>query len=755
MSNEERPIKIIDSVIQDFNDKSYNFAKKEPLRTVTASLKNRLKNEVLEVKSFFKSSFSKWPGVPAVAKVTLYEKALAKSHRPASLLGDNTCPVIGSGSSGELLISVTEQGLKHLHRKIENTKNTHNGNLHIAVIDKIEPYIPTVNKSITKKTDNYLLKLFDHKDRAKNKNVDEKFLSYAKELGLEKPVKHDITPDLTIYEVRGNKDIVKLAGFVGVRKLEAMPTFGLLDSSQSFASDFDFDLDVEDFPTPEEDMHYPLLGIIDSGVDPDNKALKPWIWDSLDLVNGEHDYSHGNMVASLAINGKWLNQHVDGFPDCQTEIVSVAAFPKNGKVNLPELMDAIKKAVNTYPEVKVWNLSIGCENPCSDFSFSELGHFLNSLHDEHGCLFIIASGNYLDSPQRTWPPQDLGGEDRISSPADSVRSLTVGSIAHLSNKQSMVEGMMPSSFSRRGPGPAFTPKPEINHFGGNCNSSLEPQNTGIICIVDEGAVCEAIGTSFATPLISTLAASLWHQLEVNGEISPSPERIKALLIHSALRNSSPKSDKSVINYQGFGRPSSNIYDILGCNKSEITFLFEVDTREGIEFSRTPFAIPQSLKTEDGRFAGEILMTLVYSPPLDFEYPAEYCRSNVDVSFGTYTKDIKTGKWSHTGRVPQIKDKSELYEKVLVENGFKWSPVKVYRKQFPQGISGDQWRLKLDVQRRAEQEPLSKPQRAVLVITLRSLNNSEKVYAEGSAEISKLGWRQTDIVTINNEKLRVR
>lgn len=753
MSNKNRPIKIIDSISQDFTDKSYAFSKKEPIRTVTASLKNRLKSEVLEVKSFFKNSFSKWPNVPAVAKVTLYEKALAKSHRPASLLGDNTCPVIGSGSSGELLISVTEQGLNHLHKKIDNSTNSHNRNLHIAVIDKIEPYIPPEIKRIKKTTDNYLLKLFDHKDRVKNKNVDENFFRYAKELGLKKPVKHDITPDLTIYEVQGNKDVVKLAGFVGVRKLEKMPTFGLLDSSHNFVEDFD--LDLEDFPSPEEDMHYPLLGLIDSGVDPKNRALKPWIWDSLDLVNGEHDYSHGNMVASLAINGKWLNQHVEGFPECQTEIVSVAAFPKDGKINLPKLMDAIKKAVNTYPEVKVWNLSIGCEKPCSDFSFSELGHFLNSLHDDHGCLFIIASGNYLDSPQRTWPPQELGGKDRISSPADSVRALTVGSIAHLSNKDSMVDGMKPSSFSRRGPGPAFTPKPEINHFGGNCNASLEPQNTGVVCIGDEGAFCEAIGTSFATPLISTLAASLWHELEINGEISPSPERIKALLIHSALRNSSHKDDKSVINYQGFGRPSNNVYDILGCNKSEITFLFEVDTREGVEFSRTPFAIPHSLKTEDGRFTGEILMTLVYSPPLDYEFPSEYCRSNVDVSFGTYTKDIKTGKWSHTGRVPQIKDKSELYEKVLVENGFKWSPVKVYRKQFPQGISGDQWRLKLDVQRRAEQEPLSKPQRAVLAITLRSLNNSEKVYAEGTAEIKKLGWKESDILTINPQKIRVR
>ncbi|HGU1351400.1 TPA: hypothetical protein ACM699_004793, partial [Escherichia coli] len=87
--------------------------------------------------------------------------------------------------------------------------------------------------------------------------------------------------------------------------------------------------------------------------------------------------------------------------------------------------------------------------------------------------------------------------------------------------------------------------------------------------------------------------------------------------------------------------------------------------------------------------------------------------------------------------------------------FKWSPVKVYRKQFPQGINGEQWRLKLDVQRRAEQEPLSSPQRAVLAITLRSLANSTTVYNEAEVEINNLGWKETDIVVREQPKIRIR
>ncbi|EHP6399580.1 S8 family serine peptidase, partial [Escherichia coli] len=399
--------------------------------------------------------------------------------------------------------------------------------------------------------------------------------------------------------------------------------------------------------------------------------------------------------------------------------------------------------------------SLGCQSPCSEDSFSELGHFLNALHDEHDCLFVVASGNYIYDPQRTWPPQELGGHDRISAPADSVRSLTVGSVAHLESSDSVVKRFEPSSFSRRGPGPAFIPKPEINHFGGNCDSKLNCEHTGIIAIGEDNALCESIGTSLSAPLISSLAASLWHELDVNGSISPSPERIKALLIHSALKNSPAKTEHYAFNYQGFGRPSDHINDIIGCNKNEITFLFEIDTREGIEFSRTPFVIPQSLRTEDGKFTGEIIMTLVYSPPLDYDYPSEYCRSNVDVSFGTYTYDPVNAKWIHSGKIPQIKEKSELFEKVLIENGFKWSPVKVYRKQFPQGINGEQWRLKLDVQRRAEQEPLSSPQRAVLAITLRSLANSTTVYNEAEVEINNLGWKETDIVVREQPKIRIR
>lgn len=756
MSKNERPIKVIRVSVDDFQDKNYGFGEKEPIRQVTPALKNRLSSEVKSVAEYFQASFKRWPGIPAVAKVTLHEKALAKSHRPTSLLGDKTCPVIGSCNLGELLVSVTAEGLERLEKKIVNSTKTKNGTLHIATIDKIEPYEHPndCDLDMIKQSDYYILRLFDHKNRNTNRLVDKLLKEFAEELNIEEIVKHSISSDVSFYEVKSSKNIYKLSDFIGVRKLQPMPEFTLEQNITLKKAKLKSSIGM--FPPPEPDKHYPLVGIIDGGVDPNNLDIEPWVWDRLDLIQSgdDHDYSHGNSVAGLIINGFNLNNKIEGFPKTQAEIVDVVAFPANRGLKLTELMSIIRKSVSTYPEVKIWNLSLGGESPCEDDSFSELGHFLSDLHDEYGCLFIIASGNYIDDPQRTWPPQELKGKDRISSPGDSVRALTVGSIAHRESVDSVVKAKEPSSFSRCGPGPAYTPKPEVTHFGGNCRSDLSCDDVGVVSFDENGNLAEIIGTSFSTPLVSSIAASVWHEIELNGTVAPTPERVKALLIHSAMLSNRNVPSASELKYHGFGKPSDNVIDLLTCSQNEVTFMFEVDTREGVEFGRTPFVIPKSLRTSDGKFSGEILMTLVYSPLLDFDFPSEYCRTNVDVSFGTYDKG-NDGKPVHSGKVPQVKDKSELYEKTLVQNGFKWSSVKVYRKKFPQGIKGDNWRLKLEVQRRAEQEPLENPQRAVLIITLKSLKDSAGIYSEAISEMTRLGWSSADIIVEQQPEVRVR
>ena len=140
MAKEDKPIFVVNINSNDYLSKDYNFGKKQPIRAVGEELQKRIFNEVEDVGNYFKSSFKKWPNVPAVAKVTLYDKAFAKSHRPDSILSLKSCPIIGTLELGELLISVTPKGIERLKEKIDSSLSTHTGQINLAVIEKIELY---------------------------------------------------------------------------------------------------------------------------------------------------------------------------------------------------------------------------------------------------------------------------------------------------------------------------------------------------------------------------------------------------------------------------------------------------------------------------------------------------------------------------------------------------------------------------------------------------------------------------------------
>lgn len=60
-----------------------------------------------------------------------------------------------------------------------------------------------------------------------------------------------------------------------------------------------------------------------------------------------------------------------------------------------------------------------------------------------------------------------------------------------------------------------------------------------------------------------------------------------------------------------------------------------------------------------------------------------------------------------------------------------------------------------MQRRAEQDPLEFPQRAVLLITLRSLSGQKDIYSEAIDEIDALGWESDDIIVSSEERIQIR
>lgn len=712
--------------------------------------RNVLANEAASVLNEFKASLDKWPGVAGVAKVTLKEEALAKSHRPVALFNARSCPIIGTLDFGELLVSVSENGITELQRRIlesDSKKRVAN----ISAVSKIEPYsdrerldgITTQELNDSLRQGNTIkLRLFDHKEHGKNSSIKQALQDFAQSNAIEISfLRYGRSTEVVAIRRAEEDSVEKLTNFIGVRSVKPMPQFvpGDIGTQMSPVCD----ADIDQCPAPEEDSEYPTVGIFDSGVCPNNTFLGPWIEARESYVPpGQENYKHGTMVAGLIANSRPLNHYNDQFPDTHAKLVDVNIFPDGAPVSEEDIVAAIEATVPKYPHVRVWNLSLGASNPVGKFDFSDFGRFLDEMHDRYDCLFVVAAGN--QNNPALWPTLQKGENlNRISSPADSIRSLTVGSITHKDSPRTLVKSGEASPFSRIGPGPCFIPKPEVIHFGGNITATGAFAQTGVLSCGPDNKIFESIGTSFAAPIVSSQAAALFHVLSLNQEDPVPTERVKALLIHSAMLGSQRVTTETIHNY-GFGKPG-DVLDSLYCDPNCMTLVFETDVKHGgFEFERFPFPIADCLQNDEGKFRGEILMTLVYSPLVDKNFASEYCRTNVDAGMGSYDLD-DNGKREFSSQVPVApKDLKKLYEHMQIANGFKWSPVKAYHRIFPRGIDVDTWRLKMKVTRRAEEDMPDAPQRATLLVSLRGLDPELPVYNEMVQKITQAGWITNDI-----------
>lgn len=260
--------------------------------------------------------------------------------------------------------------------------------------------------------------------------------------------------------------------------------------------------------------------------------------------------------------------------------------------------------------------------------------------------------------------------------------------------------------------------------------------TGMISVDGMGNLAEHVGVSFANPLTAALLATI--QREVATAEDDNTDLAKAMLLHSALLRGVPKQKD--FNYYGFGKPP-DVDEILHCVQSEATVLIQANLVGGHVFSKSPFPIPRCLVV-DGKVQCEIFMTLVYEPPLDARYGVEYCRVNVDAKLGSPRS--KLGKDAFKTEVqPVPKWRLEGHERLLVKEGFKWSPVKAYYRKLSRFSADINWELRLEMSRRAN-EPQLEEQTVYLLLTLRDLTGNANVYDELVQEMTKLAWGPQDL-----------
>ena len=589
-----------------------------------------LSAELASIKKAIAARSQKNDSTPYVCLARMHEKATAKSWRDSAskLFAVNRPPLVGLVGTRELMVVFdgTDAVDEVLHR-LADPGATSDYVAKVSMIESLRSFAARVEvgdaDTVVK------VRLIDYQDYNLNTAIEKNFEAALVENGLSYR-KTLYTKTMPIYAIRvanakAVQDVFAQNGMMEMMySMEGMPRYSaVLDASSSE--------DDSQLPVAEGGVEYPVLGVLDSGIAP-NRQMESWIEGvaKTNVKPERQDRMHGSLVASVAVHGdilaekKWVGHHGLKVVD-----VPILSSPQYGDVYEDELVENIRKAIESHPTVHVWNLSISIGSAVAEDSFSTFAMALDAIQDEFNVLICKSTGNTKSFLFGRAP-------ERMCHGADSVRTLTVGSVAHEKGPNDYAEIDNPSPFSRIGPGPEFIIKPEVVHYGGNAGKDAQDHevSTGVKAVDPNGVVCSIAGTSFSTPRVASLAAELDHR--IGGDFNPL--LIKGLIVHKALYPMAlqlPEQDRARV--MGFGVPPS-ADEILHGGPHEITLMLQDLLAGGSKIDIMDFPMPKSL-VRDGYYTGQVVLTLVFDPILKGSEGSEYCQSNIEVKFGSYLKKV--------------------------------------------------------------------------------------------------------------------
>lgn len=681
-------------------------------------------------------------GLPILIKAKINEAATAKSYRwsiQSIFESDEKKNVIGLQDIDQLLVKIDSSRdldvIKRKASKYSNSNLSKSKKIAFSAIEGVERFRPTIEENLIGQ--NVKVKLVDYNEYALNVLRDTKFDTLCANLNIERR-KLNYADDLTIYQIANisSSALSKLSTMDSVISIRKMPYVEITDSEEPEIADV-----IEKHAKEKED--YPVVGLLDSGI-ADINHLHDWILSDEEqygnFVEQDIDRSHGTAVASTLAYGPELlgktNRNVPFFiKDC---IINI-----QGGVSEGELIENIRQYVEAHPEIKVWNLSQGIGLPIEDEKFSDFAIFLDDLQRVYDIIICKSTGNINpNSPVR-----------RLNQGADSIRSIVVGSLdSHRSSNQDKV-----STFSKVGPGPESTIKPDLVSYGG-CVPVFNKY----------GVILESNGTSFSTPRIAAMAESLCYHL---GE-AYSPLLVKALLVHSATYPVGiGLKDKDLLHNAGFGLPK-DADSILLNDENEVTMIFQFELGKGRDIQVVDFPFPESL-VSDGKYYGQITVTLAVDPILDSKEGSEYCQSEATIVMDT-CEDVEVVTPGDTN-IPQYFRNSQrpknpknildvsLYskrkkgggapyytERQLIKSHMKWATIKKYKVDLEEMTKGNKdkylssnrrWIIKIGSHFREAAIKTSLldgtelKQKAVLVVTIRDPKEKGVAYNECIAQLN--------------------
>lgn len=519
-------------------------------------------------------------------------------------------------------------------------------------------------------------------------------------------------------------------------------------------------------PLPARNAVYPRVGIIDGGL---GSAFKKWIIWSRDFLAEEHQCSqHGSFIGGLLINGHGLNTAA-GLETDGCMVADINIFPSediagsfekyfHGGVNefFNELESAVKICRDKHG-IRIFNLSLNMRTAVSLDHCSPEARRLDRIAIDHDVIFVISAGNLaIGSIRQEWPEKHVDAatilaahrDDQLYAPAESVRNLSVAAInpEGLSNS---IGGAL-ARYSRRGPGLRAGVKPDLCHVGGS-GTVCPKEGHGLRSRTPDGKETTSFGTSYAAPLVARTLASIEAQIEG----APSRETLIALLIHQA-KTPKPLQHKMFQSLSrqlvGFGRPATAA-ECLVQEDHEVTLLFSsvILNQKALEFR---FAWPKSLVTADGKCTGNVKLTLVSSPKVDYKWDDEFVRTNIECAL---QQEQRNGKFASELEATYVAFEPEegVSELNLVEHKFKWAPIKTFSTSMPKGRgASSNWRLMVSYLTRAGESMPKKGVPFSVLLTISDPGKSKPVFQEMRQSLQASGVKLADIRTAARVTQRV-
>ena len=345
-----------------------------------------------------------------------------------------------------------------------------------------------------------------------------------------------------------------------------------------------------------------------------------------------NDARHGTAVSSIIVDGPSLNPNLDD--GCGRFRVRHFGVATAGGFSSFTIAKKIREIVLKNSDIKVWNLSLGSVSEVNRNFISTVAAVLDEIQFEHDVIFIVAGTNNNENEPK-----------KIGSPADSINSLVVNSVAF---------DKTPANYTREGIVLSFFVKPDVSYYGG-CGIKKDYIN-----VREPNEESRVAGTSYAAPWIARKLAYLIHYMNISREVA------KALIIDSTIGWDGDYANHKKLSVIGHGIVPRRIEDVLQSQIDEIKFVVSGVSKKWDSYSHR-FPIPEV----DGSHPFRARATMCYFPKSSRNQGVDYTNTELNIKFGRIDDkgnviDIKKNKQDEGGI---------LFEEEARTQFRKWDNVK--------------------------------------------------------------------------------